>query len=155
MRWPVRRKRCASVCHRSHGVPASLILPSITAFIIATPARNCASVFIYVRQADGHFCLPARDQSDCVGKGQIVARRKAPIYTFEISACHGRETADDSPCRLGLRRPAWMAKPYAQDLRERRVRAGRAGQSRHAAARSFDVSASCGIKLMRQFETTE
>jgi NAD(P)-dependent dehydrogenase (short-subunit alcohol dehydrogenase family) len=30
-----------------------------------------------------------------------------------------------------------------------------AGQSRHAAARSFDVSASCGIKLMRQFETTE
>ena len=24
-----------------------------------------------------------------------------------------------------------MAKPYAQDLRERRVRAGRAGQSRH------------------------
>jgi len=25
----------------------------------------------------------------------------------------------------------------------------------HAAARSFDVSASCGIKLMRQFETTE
>ena len=48
-----------------------------------------------------------------------------------------------------------MAKPYAQDLRERGVRAGRAGQSRHAAARSFDVSASCGIKLMRQFETTE
>src|SRR3982074_1584981 len=34
-----------------------------------------------------------------------------------------------------------MAKPYAQDLRERRVRA----------ARSFDVSAGCGIKLMRQF----
>jgi hypothetical protein len=32
---------------------------------------------------------------------------------------------------------------------------GSGGQSRHAAARSFDVSASCGIKLMRQFETTE
>ena len=48
-----------------------------------------------------------------------------------------------------------LAKPYAQDLRERRVRAGQAGQSRHAAARSFDASASCGIKLMRQFETTE
>jgi len=48
-----------------------------------------------------------------------------------------------------------LAKPYAQDLRERRARAGRAGQSRHAAARSFDVSASCGIKLMRQFETRE
>ena len=29
MRWPVRRKRCASVCHRAHGVPTSLILPSI------------------------------------------------------------------------------------------------------------------------------
>ena len=26
-----------------------------------------------------------------------------------------------------------LAKPYAQDLRERRARAGRAGQSRHAA----------------------
>jgi|GEM_PF-4716363 len=43
-----------------------------------------------------------------------------------------------------------LAKPYAQDLRERR-----GSESRHAAARSFDVSASCGIKLMRQFETTE
>jgi hypothetical protein len=40
-----------------------------------------------------------------------------------------------------------MAKPSAQDLRERRVRAGRAGQSRDAAARSFDVSASCGCPL--------
>jgi transposase len=49
----------------------------------------------------------------------------------------------------------WLAKPYAQDLRERRARAGRAGQFRHAAAHSFDVSASCRIKLMRQFETTE
>src|ERR1700730_13622892 len=43
MRWPVRRKRCASVCHRAHGVPTSLILPSIAAFIIAMPARNCAA----------------------------------------------------------------------------------------------------------------
>jgi hypothetical protein len=42
-----------------------------------------------------------------------------------------------------------MAKPYAQDLRERRVRAGRAGQSRHAAARNLMSaravgSSSCG-----------
>lgn len=47
-----------------------------------------------------------------------------------------------------------MAKPYSQDLRERMVRAVLAGQSRHAAARSFDVSPSCVIKLMQQFETT-
>ena len=39
-------------------------------------------VFIYVRQADGHLCTPARDQSDYVGKGQIVARRKAPDPHF-------------------------------------------------------------------------
>jgi transposase len=47
-----------------------------------------------------------------------------------------------------------MAKPYAQDLRGRLVRAVLAGQSRGKAARSFDVSASCVIKLMRQWETT-
>ena len=47
-----------------------------------------------------------------------------------------------------------MAKPYSQDLRERMVRAVLAGQSRHPAARSFDVSPSCVIKLMQQFETT-
>ena len=47
-----------------------------------------------------------------------------------------------------------MAKPYSQDLRGRLVRAVLAGQSRRKAARSFDVSASCVIKLMQQFETT-
>jgi putative transposase len=47
-----------------------------------------------------------------------------------------------------------MAKPYSQDLRERLVRAVLAGQSRRKAARGFDVSASCVIKLMQQFETT-
>jgi transposase len=47
-----------------------------------------------------------------------------------------------------------MAKPYSQDLRERMVRAVLAGQSRHEAARGFDVSASCVIKLMQQFATT-
>jgi hypothetical protein len=39
-------------------------------------------VFIYVRQADGHLCPPERDQSDYVGKGQIVARREAPDPHF-------------------------------------------------------------------------
>jgi transposase len=47
-----------------------------------------------------------------------------------------------------------MAKPYSQDLRGRLVRAVLAGHSRRAAARSFDVSPSCAIKLMQQFETT-
>lgn len=47
-----------------------------------------------------------------------------------------------------------MAKPYSQDLRDRVVRAVLAGQSRRKAARSFDVSASCVIKLMQQWETT-
>ena len=43
-----------------------------------------------------------------------------------------------------------MAKPYSQDLRGRLVRAVLAGQSRRKAARSFEVSASCVIKLMQQ-----
>ena len=40
MRWPIWRTRCGCVCNRSHGVPASLILLSIAAFMIALPARN-------------------------------------------------------------------------------------------------------------------
>jgi transposase len=47
-----------------------------------------------------------------------------------------------------------MAKPYSQDLRDRLVRAVLAGQSRRQAARSFDVSPSCVIKLMQQWKTT-
>ncbi len=47
-----------------------------------------------------------------------------------------------------------MAKPYSRDLRERMVRAVLAGQSRHVAARSFDVCASCVIKLMQRWQTT-
>jgi transposase len=47
-----------------------------------------------------------------------------------------------------------MAKPYSQDLRDRLVRAVPAGQSRRAAARSFDDCPRCVIKLMQQFETT-
>src|SRR5271166_4281832 len=59
----------------------------------------------------------------------------------------------DSPCWLG-RRPAWMAKPYSRDLRERMVRAVQAGRSRHEVARIFEVSASCVIKLMHRYEAT-
>ena len=47
-----------------------------------------------------------------------------------------------------------MAKPYSQDLRERLVLAVLGGQSRREAARSFEVSPSCVIKLMQQWETT-
>src|SRR5664279_1317502 len=47
-----------------------------------------------------------------------------------------------------------MAKPYSQDLRGRLVLAVLSGQSRRNVARSFDVSPSCVIKLMQQWETT-
>ena len=47
-----------------------------------------------------------------------------------------------------------MAKPYSQDLRDRLVLAVLSGQSRRNVARSFDVSPSCVIKLMQQWETT-
>ncbi len=47
-----------------------------------------------------------------------------------------------------------MAKPYSRDLRERMVRAVQAGRSRHEAARLFEVSASCVIKLMQRYEAT-
>jgi len=47
-----------------------------------------------------------------------------------------------------------MAKPYSQDLRYRLVLAVLSGQSRRNVARSFDVSPSCVIKLMQQWETT-
>ena len=47
-----------------------------------------------------------------------------------------------------------MAKPYSEDLRDRLVLAVLGGRSRREAARGFDVSPSCVIKLMQQFETT-
>ena len=47
-----------------------------------------------------------------------------------------------------------MAKPYSQDLRDRLVLAVLSGQSRRNVARRFDVSPSCVIKLMQQWETT-
>jgi transposase len=47
-----------------------------------------------------------------------------------------------------------MARPYSQDLRERMVRAVLSGQSRHEVARTFNVSASCVIKLMQRVTAT-
>lgn len=47
-----------------------------------------------------------------------------------------------------------MAKPYSHDLRERMVRAVLAGKSRREAARIFDVSPSCVIKLVQRYEAT-
>jgi transposase len=47
-----------------------------------------------------------------------------------------------------------MAKPFSMDLRERIVRAVLAGKSRHEAARAFDVSPSCVIKLMQRYQAT-
>ena len=47
-----------------------------------------------------------------------------------------------------------MAKPYSQDLRDRVVLAVLEGRSRREAARGFDVSPSCVIKLMQQWEAT-
>jgi transposase len=47
-----------------------------------------------------------------------------------------------------------MGKPYSEDLRERIVGAVEAGHSRRAAARMFDVSASCAVKLVRRWRET-
>jgi transposase len=47
-----------------------------------------------------------------------------------------------------------MAKPYSQDLRERAVAAVVAGQSRHAVAKLFRLSASTVIKWSQRFDST-
>ena len=47
-----------------------------------------------------------------------------------------------------------MGKPYSNDLRERIVGAVEGGRSRRGAARHFDVSPSCAIKLLRRWETS-
>jgi transposase len=44
-----------------------------------------------------------------------------------------------------------MARPYSEDLRERIVRAVEGGLSRNAAAKRFDVSVSCVVKLMQRW----
>ncbi len=47
-----------------------------------------------------------------------------------------------------------MCKPYSEDLRERIAGAVEAGHSRRAAARMFEVSASCAVKLVRRRRKT-
>lgn len=47
-----------------------------------------------------------------------------------------------------------MGRPYSEDLRERIVGAVEAGHSRRAAARMFEVSASCAVKLVRRWRET-
>src|SRR3979409_884276 len=50
--------------------------------------------------------------------------------------------------RAGKWRPAWMGKPYSIDLRERVQAEVEGGQSRRAAARRYNVSASFAVKLV-------
>src|SRR5580765_6616259 len=55
----------------------------------------------------------------------------------------------------GGRRPAWMAKPYSMDLRERVVAAvEEEGLSRHEAASRFGIGASTAINWVRRFRDT-
>src|SRR5262245_38686757 len=51
-------------------------------------------------------------------------------------------------------RPAWMGKPYSIDLRERVQAAVEGGQSRRAAARRYEVSASFAVKLADRVSQT-
>lgn len=47
-----------------------------------------------------------------------------------------------------------MPRPLSNDLRERLVRAVESGMSRGAAARKYDVSVSCVIKIVQLWQTT-
>lgn len=47
-----------------------------------------------------------------------------------------------------------MPKPYSQDLRERVIAAVAEGQSRHAAAKHFKVSASSAIRWVQRWQRT-
>ena len=47
-----------------------------------------------------------------------------------------------------------MPKPYSQDLRERVIAAVTGGQSRHAAAKHFKVSASSAVRWVQRWQTT-
>jgi len=51
---------------------------------------------------------------------------------------------------LAGRRPAWMGKPYSQDLRDRVIDAVECGMSRRAAAKRFGVSESAAIKWLQR-----
>src|SRR5271155_4238234 len=55
----------------------------------------------------------------------------------------------------GVRRPAWMSKPYSMDLRERVVAAvEEEGLSRNAAAARFGVAISTAIDWVKRFKET-
>jgi len=68
----------------------------------------------------------------------------------------------DSPCGSNLiqhagwrRRPAWMARPYSMDLRERVVGAvEEGGLSRNEAAARFGIGISTAINWVRRFKDT-
>lgn len=47
-----------------------------------------------------------------------------------------------------------MPRPYSQDLRERVIAAVLGGQSRHAAAKHFQVSASSAIRWLQRWQAT-
>ena len=47
-----------------------------------------------------------------------------------------------------------MPRPYSPDLRERVIAAVRGGQSRHAAAKHFQVSASSAIRWLQRWQAT-
>src|SRR4030081_302362 len=60
----------------------------------------------------------------------------------------------DSTCWLG-RRPAWMGRPYSNDLRERVVGTViKGGLSCHQAAAQFGVGISTAINWVRRFRET-
>jgi putative transposase len=55
----------------------------------------------------------------------------------------------------GARGPAWMAKPYSMDLRERVVAAvEKEGLSRNEAAARFGIGISTAINWLRRFKNT-
>src|ERR1700722_15451917 len=56
---------------------------------------------------------------------------------------------------LAGRRPAWMGRPYSNDLRDRVVKAvTKGGLSRHQAAAQFGVGISTAINWVRRFRET-
>src|SRR5215472_4055213 len=55
---------------------------------------------------------------------------------------------------LAGRRPAWMSRPYSDDLRSRAVAAVAGGLSRREAARVFRVGVSSVIRWVQRFDRT-
>ena len=63
------------------------------------------------------------------------------------------QCVSNSPCWLG-RRPAWIGKPYSQDLRKRVVAAIEGGMSRNRAAKQFGIAISTAINWMKRVDET-